>query len=127
MATLALSWLGSAILKMFYLVSPWDLALDDSDPSPQYLLRQGIPMFFVFIVAEAAFVAARRRAGSTKPLPRYRLNDTLACIMLGSLQRLGGLVLELIGPPRMSRPTAGYTSTPASSSTRQRRIRCSRT
>ena len=108
---MALSWLGSAARSMFYLVSPWDLALDDSDPAPQILLRQGIPMFFFFIVLEAVFVAARRRAGfALQPLtprshpapkfethPRYRLNDTVTCIMLGSLQRLGELLLELLG------------------------------
>jgi hypothetical protein len=80
-AALACAW--ECVRKMFYCMWPSELALDDRDPEPKWLLTTGVPMFFVFIGAE--FALARCALGA----PRlYRLNDLLTCVSLGSLQYL---------------------------------------
>ena len=86
MASAAGSWLFEATCSMFYMKAPSELALDDSDPPAQYLLKHGIPMFFVMIIVEAAVSAALRAWRGHALIPRrYRLNDVIACATLGSL------------------------------------------
>ena len=76
--------------------APSELALDDSDPPAQYLLKHGIPMFFVMIIVEAAVSAALRAWRGHALIPRrYRLNDVIACATLGSLQYVFQLLVEL--------------------------------
>ena len=102
MVMAALRWLFKSILVMFYLVPPSELALDDSDPPPQFVLLHGVPMFFVFILVEWAvgfFTKAGlpkpRPTGKTAAAPFYRLNDTVVGILLGSLQQVLVLLLEV--------------------------------
>ena len=76
--------------------APSELALDDSDPPAQYLLKHGIPMFFVMIIVEAAVSAALRAWRGHALIPRrYRLNDVIACATLGSLKYVFQLLVEL--------------------------------
>jgi len=88
----ALRWLTSATRHMLYLAWPSELALDDTDPAPRFLVNEGIPMFFFLIVLE--LVAYRLAARS-----QYRLDDTLACVSLGSLQYVAHFAFALVGLP----------------------------
>lgn len=91
-AAAGLLWLLDALRKFFYLMTPAELALDDSDRMPQWILLHGVPIFFLLIVAEA--VATRKRGA-------YRLHELLTCVSLGSLQYVGqqtfGFLAEMLG------------------------------
>lgn len=84
-------WLVDATCKMFYLVHPRDLALDDTDPTPKWLLEQGVPMFFLM----AAFECAIGRLWPKEKGPRYRLNDFVASSLLGTFQYMFLQAVEL--------------------------------
>jgi alkylglycerol monooxygenase len=103
MTAAAASWLVDAMRKMFYLVTPTELALDDSDPEPKWLLKQGIPAFFLMIAAEAIFTRVVMGKGV------YRLHELLTCISLGSFQLIGqaafALLFQLVG---LSASTSAY-------------------
>ena len=45
----------NSLRKMFYLVSPNELALDNKDKMPKFLIKDGIPMFILFIGLEFIF------------------------------------------------------------------------
>ena len=77
-------WLINALRKFLYLCWPSELALDDSDPEPRWVLTDGVPMFFLLILVEALF--ARKGA--------YRLHELLTCVSLGSLQYVGQATLN---------------------------------
>lgn len=98
----------SASMKMLYLVHPKDLALDHRDEVPQYLLLYGIPMFFLLMIVEEGGIFLRNwwhhhngsidKDGNTQAdFSRYRLNDSVAGIILGSFQQVSMLFLELAG------------------------------
>ena len=59
--TAAGAWLLDGTRKMFYLVTPWELALDDQAEPPKFLLSTGLPMFFVLILVEVDAAPFRRR------------------------------------------------------------------
>ena len=56
------------------------------------LKEEGVPLFFVLMIAEWLFIAIRRKVrGETcdpPSAPRYRLGESLVCIMLGSIEQL---------------------------------------
>eukprot|EP00947_MAST-08B_sp_MAST-8B-sp1_P003037 g3037.t1 len=62
-------WLLNATCAMFYVAKPSDLALDGSDPMPQYLLKYGIPMFFILMLVERAMMVVRDLVW---PLPKKK-------------------------------------------------------
>ena len=88
----ATRWLLGATRKMFYLVPPRELALDESDKEPRWLAEEGVPLFFVLMILEWMFIAIRRkvrpRETGVPSAPRYRLAESLVCIMLGSVEQL---------------------------------------
>jgi hypothetical protein len=94
-------WGTNAVASMFYLVHPANLALDHTDPHPQYMLKYGIPMFFLMIGAEQFCLYGRRllrkSEDTERTVDKYRFNDAIACIMLGSFQQMTSLLLELVG------------------------------
>ena len=85
--------------KMLYLMSPAELALNDQDPFPQFLLEQGIPMFFIMIAVEAAVYHFFLRGCDGEPKRKfyYRLNDLLVCSALGSFQQVVLVALSVLG------------------------------
>ena len=85
---------------MLYLVPPSELALDETDEEPRWLAEQGVPLFFVLIILEWMFIAARRKVKgesfSVPSAPRYSLGESLVCIMLGSVEQLFGLLVDTL-------------------------------
>ena len=110
-------WLLNATCAMFYVAKPSDLALDGSDPMPQYLLKYGIPMFFILMLVERAMMVVRdlvwplpkkkkekenvadKAAADTpaRKLPTYRLNDMIVSTILGTFQTTFLLIFDLLG------------------------------
>ena len=78
---MAAVWLFDALRKNFYLMLPSELALDDSDPEPRWLLTHGVPVFMLLICVEFSVSKA-------KGINLYRLNDFVASVSLGTLQNL---------------------------------------
>ena len=70
-------WLADHARKMFYLVTPTELALTDADPFPRYLVTTGPLMFTLFIVLEALVQWAKapgtRSSSSSSSSPREKL------------------------------------------------------
>lgn len=87
-----LRWLVNSTRAMFYLFWPSELALDDSDPDPNFFLRSGLPMFFIMIGIEFGISSAVSRK-------LYRLDDLLSCISLGAVQYVAHLLFALVGLP----------------------------
>ena len=93
-------WKGFKV--MFYIVPMSELTLGEGDDVPPYLLKYGIPMFFVFIFVEFVIQEAMRALGynvggshgkGAKGGPAsYRLNELVACTLVGSFQQIGLLV-----------------------------------
>ena len=46
-----MNFLVDSACKMLYLVDPHELALDETDPHPTYLLKNGPPLFAALIVS----------------------------------------------------------------------------
>ena len=95
----ALRWLTSALPKMFYLVPPSALALDDTDEAPRWLTEEGVPLFFLLMIFEWLWIRATRRpnGGGSRPIaPYYRMPETLVSIMLGAIQHLSMLLLDVL-------------------------------
>lgn len=89
-------WIVDAVRCMFYLYGPAELSLGDADRAPTYLIEKGIPMFFIMIAMEWTADLIRVQTNKVPSISNYRLNDTLASIMLGSFQQISALFAELI-------------------------------
>jgi hypothetical protein len=63
----AAGWLLESCAKLFYLVRPSEMALDETDAMPMFILHNGIPMFLLFIMVEflitRSIVSVRRHRG----------------------------------------------------------------
>lgn len=101
------SYFGKALCVMFYIVPVSELTLGDDDAVPKYFLHYGLPMFFAFIFIE--YIILRILSASGYPVggsagdkPKggptaYRLNDFIACTLIGSFQQVCLLLFELVG------------------------------
>jgi hypothetical protein len=67
----AMAWLLGSCRKMFYLVRPSEVALDETDAVPTFILHNGIPMFLLFIAIE--FVITRLVVRVRRYLRKRRL------------------------------------------------------
>ncbi len=86
-------YLSDSLRKMFYLCTPNELALDTNDPFPDYMLQNGIPMFFFLIAIEAIianFIYPKWKRSD------YRINDTIACILIGTFQQIGNVLIDVL-------------------------------
>lgn len=100
-----LEWSLHATRKMFYMVTPEEMALDDSDSMPRTLLNIGLPMFFILIVIEwcAQQLYTRKKIKEApddwKAAPPYnnRIMELLNCVGVGAAQQLFAFTFELIG------------------------------
>merc|ERR1712127_925957 len=96
------AWLLEGFCKMFYIVSPDELALGEDDVAPNYLLKFGIPMFFVFMALEWVYAAVRSGAGlasakDPNPSTRWRVKDMVMCTAIGATQILLEVAVECLG------------------------------
>ena len=83
---------------MFYIVSPWELNLDGTDPKPDYDTKYALPMFFVLIFLEWAILEITRVLNPNAPKTgSYRLNDFIMSVALGACQATFQLLLTLVG------------------------------
>merc|ERR1712195_322852 len=101
-----ITWLGHATRKMFYMVTPAELALDDTDTMPRTLLTIGLPMFFLMIVVEwiaqqIYTVKKRKSAPPSAPVTispyNNRIVELLNCVGVGAAQQLFAFTFEMIG------------------------------
>jgi len=106
MAMAGITWLGHATRKMFYMVTPAELALDDTDTMPRTLLTIGLPMFFLMIVVEwiaqqIYTVKKRKSAPPSAPVTispyNNRIVELLNCVGVGAAQQLFAFTFEMIG------------------------------
>lgn len=105
----ALRWGVDATRKMFYMVTPEEMALDDTDPMPKYVLNVGLPMFFIMIAVEwivqQLYTKKKLKeappvtASGTPPVSPYnnRIMELLNCVGIGAVQQLFSFTFELIG------------------------------
>jgi alkylglycerol monooxygenase len=83
---------------MFYIVSPWELNLDGSDPKPEYDKKYALPMFFVLIFLEWAVLGIIQALNPKGPKTgSYRVNDFIMSVALGACQATFQLLLTLVG------------------------------
>lgn len=87
-----INWLIDSTRKMFYIMHPLDLALDHTDDYPQYLLKSGIPMFFILVIIESIICKIFFNRKSNL----YRINDLIACTVLGTFQQIGNIGMDLL-------------------------------
>ena len=85
--------LVDGFLKMFYLVSPYSLALDETDAMPNWLLVPGIPMFFVFMIIEYIIMITAK----PKALDSFRIKDAIMCTCIGATQQAFEVFVECVG------------------------------
>jgi len=102
----AASFLLEGFRVMFYLKTPSEMALDDTDDEPKFLLNYGVPMFFVFMAIEWVGLALRHHYGGHKnanshggerPAKIYRLNDMLVSTTLGTAQTIFVFLQDYLG------------------------------
>ena len=97
---------------MFYIVSPWELNLDGTDPKPDYDTKYALPMFFVLIFLEWAVLEITRVLNPNAPKTgSYRLNDFIMSVALGACQATFQLLLTLVGLNLEIECTPWYTRT----------------
>eukprot|EP00746_Dinoflagellata_sp_MGD_P041484 gnl/MRDRNA2_/MRDRNA2_20033_c0_seq1.p1 gnl/MRDRNA2_/MRDRNA2_20033_c0~~gnl/MRDRNA2_/MRDRNA2_20033_c0_seq1.p1 ORF type:complete len:391 (+),score=31.88 gnl/MRDRNA2_/MRDRNA2_20033_c0_seq1:66-1238(+) len=84
--------LAEYIGPMFYLVSPYSLALNATDEAPKFLLKSGIPMFFVFIGSEGSYMLWTQ--SGNKRFPKYHLSDLICSISSGVLLELTAVLMD---------------------------------
>ena len=89
----AQDFLVDGFLKMFYLVSPYSLALDETDAMPNWLLVPGIPMFFVFMIIEYIIMITAK----PKALDSFRIKDAIMCTCIGATQQAFEVFVECVG------------------------------
>jgi len=106
MAMAGMQWLGHATRKMFYMVTPSELALDDTDPVPKLILTTGLPMFFLMIVLEWAaqqiYAVKKMKAAAPTQTPKVspysnRIVELLNCVGVGAAQQLFAFTFDAIG------------------------------
>lgn len=79
-------WLFHATRRMFYIVTPWEVAFGEGDSPPTFLYLNGLPMFFVFMLLEALILAMRKRWSGAKHAVTYRTNDMFVGLLSGTMQ-----------------------------------------
>jgi len=84
------------VFPMFYLVSPYSLALNADDPKPKFILK-AIPLFLLFIIIEALighFVVSKK---DSKRYPKNSLMDSLSSMSCGIVEESFQLILDVLG------------------------------
>jgi len=112
----------NSLRKMFYLVSPNELALDNKDKMPKFLIKDGIPMFIIFIGLEFIFhrIIVEKRKSNFKKKKKinsisdseswlefdfgrlgkkiyYRFKELFTSIGIGASEQLFNFSLDLLG------------------------------
>lgn len=77
---------------MFYLVSPYSIALNAGDEDPKFIMKAGIPMFFVFIAVEGLYTHWKQ--SGEKRFPKYTLSDLICSISSGVLLELTAVLMD---------------------------------
>jgi alkylglycerol monooxygenase len=96
-ANILMRFLIDRLGPMFYLVSPYALALNSKDAPPKYLSRAS-PMFILFVFVEImAGHIKRLREPDAKRCPKYRLRDVICSTSSGMLEESLQLVAESFG------------------------------
>lgn len=92
-----LETIASAFAPMFYLISPYDLALREDEQQPRYLDTY-LPMFFVMMIIEAiATKFLTYRQSKVTSHTNYFTPDTFASVFLGTSQSIFMLLLKRLG------------------------------
>jgi len=82
---------------MFYLVSPYSLALNSNDAAPKYVSR-ATPMFILFVFVEIVVGHLKRlREPDANRCPKYRLRDVVCSASCGIFEESMQLVTESMG------------------------------